>query len=71
MSVRAPLVITTAGCALERWTAVRVNKEWRVAARYAVATAHWRELQGAGAVNPAALHAWLVREHGYGGVSPE
>ncbi len=38
-----------------------------VAAGYAAAIAHWREFQGAGAVNPAALHAWLVREHGYGG----
>ena len=37
------------------------------AAGYAAAIAHWRELQGAGTVNLAALHAWLVREHGYGG----
>ena len=38
-----------------------------VAAGYAAAITHWRELQGAGAVNLAALHAWLAREHGYGG----
>ena len=38
-----------------------------VAAEHAAAIAHWRELQETGAINLAALHAWLVREHGYGG----
>jgi transposase len=31
------------------------------------AIAHWREQQGQRAVNLAALHEWLAREHGYGG----
>jgi hypothetical protein len=31
------------------------------------AIAHWREQQGERAVNLAALHEWLAREHGYGG----
>ena len=43
------------------------SRQQGVAGAYAAAIAHWRELQGAGAVNLAALHAWLVREHGYGG----
>ena len=38
-----------------------------MAAGNAAAIGHWRELQGAGAVSLASLHAWLVREHGYGG----
>jgi hypothetical protein len=28
---------------------------------------HWREQQGEGGLNLAALHEWLQREHGYGG----
>jgi transposase len=33
----------------------------------AEAIEHWRSRQGEGAVNLAALHAWLRREHGYEG----
>ena len=32
-----------------------------------VAIEHWREQQGEGGVNLAALHGWLRREHGYDG----
>ena len=43
------------------------SRQQGVAAEHAAAIAHWRELQETGAINLAALHAWLVREHGYGG----
>ncbi len=43
------------------------SRQQGVAAGYAGAIGHWRELLGSGAVNLAELHAWLVREHGYGG----
>ena len=43
------------------------SRQQGIAADHAAAIAHWRELQGAGAINLAALHGWLVREHGYGG----
>jgi hypothetical protein len=33
----------------------------------AAAIDFWRESEGAGPINLAALHDWLVREHGYGG----
>ena len=33
----------------------------------AAAIDFWRESEGAGPTNLAALHDWLVREHGYGG----
>ena len=42
------------------------SRQQGVAAGYAASIAHWRDLCGSGAVNLAALHAWLVREHGYG-----
>ncbi|MYD93792.1 MAG: hypothetical protein F4Y02_08885 [Chloroflexi bacterium] len=42
------------------------SRQQGAAAEHAAAIAHWRELQGARAINLAALHAWLVREHGYG-----
>ena len=38
-----------------------------VSPSHADATAHWRSMQGDGAINLAELHAWLWREHGYGG----
>ena len=34
------------------------------AAEYAEAIAHWRSSRGDGAINIAALHEWLTREHG-------
>jgi transposase len=37
------------------------------AAQWAHAIDHWREGQGDGALNLAALHAWLVHEHDYQG----
>ena len=37
------------------------------AAGHAEAIAQWRGACGDGAVNIAALHDWLVREHGYSG----
>lgn len=37
------------------------------AAEYAEAIAHWRSGRGDGAINIAALHEWLTREHGYAG----
>lgn len=37
------------------------------AALLAHAIEHWRDSQGDGALNLAALHAWLVTEHDYGG----
>ena len=37
------------------------------AADYAAAISHWRSRQEDGRVNLAGLHAWLRREHGYGG----
>ena len=43
------------------------SRQQGVAVEHAAAIAHWRELQGAGAINLAALHAWLLREPGYGG----
>src|SRR5947209_318686 len=33
----------------------------------AAAIDFWRESEGGGPINLAALHDWLVREHGYGG----
>ena len=41
------------------------SRQQGVDGAYAAANAHWRELHGAGAVNLAVLHAWLVREHRY------
>lgn len=38
-----------------------------VSSSHADAIAHWRSMQGDGAINLAELHAWLWREHGYGG----
>ena len=43
------------------------SRQQGVAAGYGAAIAHWRELRGEEAINLAALHAWLVREHGDGG----
>src|SRR3954466_14416974 len=37
------------------------------ATRFAAAIEHWREAQQDDALNLAALHAWLVTEHGYDG----
>ena len=37
------------------------------AAAYASAIEHWRQSADGAGLNLAALHAWLVREHGYAG----
>jgi IS30 family transposase len=37
------------------------------AAAYAEAIEHWRQSTEGSGLNLAALHAWLVREHGYDG----
>ena len=45
------------------------GRSWQIgkAAAYAEAIAHWRSGLGDGAINIAALHEWLTREHGYTG----
>lgn len=43
------------------------SRQVRRAAGHREAIAHWMSQHGAGALNVAALHEWLWREHGYGG----
>ena len=43
------------------------SRQMSAAAAHAEAIAHWRDQQTDGRINLAALHAWLCREHGYGG----
>jgi transposase len=43
------------------------SKQDLKAAAHAEAIAHWRDQQEEGRVNLAALHDWLLREHGYDG----
>lgn len=42
-------------------------RQVRRAAAHQEAIAHWMSARGEGALNVAALHEWLIREHGYGG----
>ena len=42
-------------------------RQVRRAAVHREAIAHWMSAQGEGALNVAALHEWLMREHGYEG----
>ncbi len=45
----------------------RRARQVRRAAAHREAIAHWMSAQGEGALNVAALHEWLMREHGYVG----
>jgi transposase len=42
-------------------------RQENTAAAHAAAIAHWRDQQTDGRINLAALHDWLIREHGYTG----
>ena len=41
------------------------SRQVSAASAHADAIAHWRDQQTDGRINLAALHGWLVREHGY------
>lgn len=43
------------------------SRQASAASAHSAAIDHWRDQQGDGPINLAALHEWLQREHGYGG----
>lgn len=43
------------------------SRQSSAASGHSAAIDHWRDQQGGGPINLAALHEWLQREHGYAG----